>query len=158
VASTTVSAAANTPKLLAEIDELCKCTGLQRRSGVLSCEAGYVTLLMSADGVTKRYWIELLAGHPATFGIEWYKPHYQLPLVKDAATRKFYISVVERLDKCSFSWAHYGKPQVAVDAPYGFRVRYRSMPEKAHSGFSTVPFIYFLMTPKGTVCSVRYGE
>ena len=158
VAVTTVSAAASPPKLLAEIDELCKCTGLQRKSGVLSREGEYVTLLMSADGVAKKYWIELVDGHPATFGIEWYKVHFKLPLVKDAARRKFCVSVVERLDKCRFSWAHYGKPEVTVDTPYGFRVRYGSMPAKDRAGFSTVLYVYFLMTSKGTVCSVRYGE
>jgi len=146
------------PNLLAEIDQLCKCTGLQRKSGVLWREGDDVTLLMSADGITKKYWIELVDGHPATFGIEWYKVHYELPLVKDAAKRKFCVNVVERLDKCRFSWAHYGKPEVAVDAPYGFRVRYWSMPAKGRGGFSTVPYIYFLVTSKGTVCSVRYGE
>ena len=92
------------------------------------------------------------------FGPEGYKVHYELPLVESAVQRKFCVGVVERLDNCKFSWDHYGRPEVAVDTPYGFRVCYWSQPEKKRPEFSTSGHVFFLMTRKGTVCSVWYGE
>ena len=50
---------------LAEIDSLCQCTGLQRKSGIQSRGGGgLVTLLLAADGVTETYWMRLTNGAP----------------------------------------------------------------------------------------------
>lgn len=159
VAVSTATASENHSAVLAEIDELCKCTGLQRKSTVLSRKGDSITLRMSADGVTKTYWFDLVDGrYPATFGPEGYKVHYELPLVKNAAQKKFCVGVVKRLDSCKASWDHYGEPEVSVDGHWGFRVCYWSQPEKKRPEFSTSGHIFFLMTKKGTVCSVWYGE
>jgi hypothetical protein len=159
VAVCAATAAEKPSDLLAEIDDLCKCTGMERKTGVLSRKGDRITLRMSADGITKTYWFDLVDGrYPATFGPEGYKVHYELPLVKNAAQKVFCVGVVKRLDTCKASWDHYGKPEVAVDPPWGFRVSYWSQPEKKRPVFSTCGHVFFLMTKKGTVCSVWYGE
>lgn len=153
------SASPSSKKLLSEIDALCRCTGLQRKSDIQSNNGEIVELLMAADGVTERYWIRLSDGHPGEFGPDDYTVRWELPPVEDSKRRRFCVGVVDRLNKSQFSWQHYGKPEVVIDAPRGFRVRYASMPEKkGEVRFSTVGSLYFLLTPKGTVCGVFASE
>jgi hypothetical protein len=147
-------------KLLAEIDSLCQCTGLQRKSDVLSNNGKLISVLVAVDGVTEKYWMRLTGDAPSEFGPDKYQVRYELPDVKDPKRRRFCIDRVKRLDKSRFSWAHFGKPDVVVDSPRGFRVRYDSLPpEKQKPGVLDIGAnLYFLITPKGTVCSVWYGE
>jgi hypothetical protein len=143
-------------ELVAGIDDLCKCTGLQRKSGLLSRVGDSATVLLSADGVSEKYWIGFVDGHPGTFGPDHYKPHWGQSLVQNRAQRELCLRVIQRLDQCQYSWSHFGKPEVKMDAPRGFRVGYLSTQEKV--SFSTSGYIFFLVTPKGTVCSIWYGE
>jgi hypothetical protein len=152
-------AAPGSKQLLSEIDALCRCTGMQRKSDIQSNDGAIAELLLAADGVAEKYWIRLTDDHPSGFGPDNYTVRWELPRVKNAARRRTCISIVERLNKCKFSWQRYGKPEVVVDAPRGFRVRYASMPEKkGEVAFSTVGSLYFLITPKGTVCGIFYSE
>jgi len=146
-------------ELLSDIDALCRCTGLQRKSGIKSRHGDLVEVFLAADGVTQKYWIELTDGYPSAFGPDNYRVRWQLPRVKDPDRTRFCIDRVKRLDKSQFSWGHFGKPDVVVDSPWGFRVRYDSAPEKkGEITFSVAGNAYFLMTPKGTVCGVWFGE
>ena len=65
-------------QLIAGIDDFCKCTGLQRKSGLLSLarDGESAIVMLSADGVSEKYSIEFVDGHPATFGPVNYKPHW----------------------------------------------------------------------------------
>jgi hypothetical protein len=138
---------------------VCRCTGLQRRSDIQSNNGEIVELLLAADGMKETYWIRLSNGHPAEFGPDDYQVRWQLPTVKDPKRRQFCLAVVDRLNKSEFSWEHYGTPEVAIDAPRGFRVCYDSMPKKkGEVRFSTAGSLYFLLTPKGTVCGVFVSE
>jgi hypothetical protein len=145
-------------ELIAGIDEMCKCTGLQRKSGLLSLtrdkESAVVSL--SADGVSERYRIQFFEGHPAFFGPENYKPHWGQPRVKSVSQRKLCLRVIQRLEKCEYNWGHFGEAEIRMDTPRGFRVRYLSSPKPAY--FSTSGNVFFLITPKGTVCSIWWGE
>jgi hypothetical protein len=145
-------------QLIAGIDDFCKCTGLQRKSGLLSLarDGESAIVMLSADGVSEKYSIEFVDGHPATFGPVNYKPHWGQPLVKSIAQRKLCLRVIQRLDQCQYSWSHFGKPEIATDTPRGFRVCYLSTPKPGF--FSTSGHIFFLITPRGTVCSIWYGE
>ena len=145
-------------QLIAGIDDFCKCTGLQRKSDLLSLarDGGSATVMLSADGVSEKYWIEFVDGHPAIFNPVHYKPHWGQPFVKSSAQRKLCLGVIQRLDQCHYSWLHFGKPEIAMDTPRGFRVCYLSNPKPGL--FSMSGNIFFLITPRGTVCSIWYGE
>ena len=143
-------------ELIAGIDELCKCTGLQRKSGLLSQAVDSASVILSADGLSEKYWIDFVEGHPATFGPDRYKPHWRQPLVKSATERRLCLGVIQRLDQCRYTWSHFGRPEIAMDSPRGFRVCYRSTDKEVL--FTTTGYIFFLVTRKGTVCSIWYGE
>src|SRR5882672_6006751 len=119
--SAPVRAAQSQRELLSDIDALCRCTGLQRKSDIKSRDADIVELFLAADGVTEKYWIRLTDGHPSAFGPDNYRVHWELPAVKDSERRHFCIDRVKRLDKSQFSWGHFGKPDVVIDSPRGFR-------------------------------------
>lgn len=83
---------ADSKRELAEIDSLCQCTGLQRKSGIQSRGGGgLISLLVAADGVTEKYWMRLLNDAPCEFGPDNYQIRYELPDVKDQKRRKFCI-------------------------------------------------------------------
>src|SRR5258708_39026352 len=108
-------------ELIAGIDDLCKCTGLQRKSDLLSQAGASASVILSADGLSEKYWIDFVDGHPATFGPDRYKPHWGQPLVKSAAERRLCLSVIQGLDQCQYNWSHFGKPELALDSPRGCR-------------------------------------
>ena len=145
-------------ELIAGIDHMCKCTGLMRKSGLLSLarDRESAVVRLSADGVAEKYWIQFVDGRPEFFGPENYKPHWGQSLVKTVSERRLCFGAIRRLDNCDYSWGHFGEAEIRMDTPRGFRVRYLSSPKPA--SFSTSGYVFFLITPKGTVCSVWWGE
>jgi hypothetical protein len=159
IASVACQAAAYSKReLIAGIDDMCKCTGLLRKSGLLSLarDGQSAVVRLSADGVSERYWIQFVDGRPGFFGPENYKPHWGQSLVKTVSQRRLCLAAIQRLDKCDYSWGHFGEAEIRMDTPRGFRLRYLSSPKPA--SFSTSGHVFFLITPKGTVCSVWWGE
>ena len=154
-----VTCKADLKRELSEIDSLCRCTGLQRKSGIQSRHGNLITVLLAADGVTEKYRMHLTNGAPSEFEPENYRVRWDLPAVQDAKIKRFCINRVKQLDKSRFSWAHFGKPDVVIDSPRGFPVRYGSLPPKKRQPILDIGAnLYFLMTPKGTVCGVWLGE
>ena len=154
-------------EILAQIDMICRCTGLQRKSGVQkverfnTAERGYgITVTLSADGVAEKYWCRFTGDRQLTeFAPTGGQMRWELPPVKSARERALCLAAIKRLDRCEVTWAHYGKPIIGIHSPTRYRVTYKSMPEKDLVGnFSLFTNIYFLVTRKGTVCGIWAGE
>jgi len=82
---------ADSNRELAEIDSLCQCTGLQRKSDIQSRNGDLISVLLAADDVTEEYWMRLTDGAPSSFGPDNYRVHYNLPDVKDQKRRRFCV-------------------------------------------------------------------
>jgi hypothetical protein len=154
-------------EILAQIDMICRCTGLQRKSGVQkverfnTAERGYgITLTLAADGVSEKYWCRFTGDrHITEFAPTAGQMRWELPPVQSARERVLCLAAVKRLDKCDVTWAHYGKPIIGIDSPTRYRVTYKSIPEKDLVGsISLFTNSYFLITRKGTLCGVWAGE
>jgi hypothetical protein len=154
-------------EILAQIDMICRCTGLQRKSGVQkverfnTAERGYgITVTLAADGVSEKYWCRFTGDrHITEFAPTGGQMRWELPPVQSARERALCLAAVKRLDKCDVTWAHYGKPIIGIDSPTRYRVTYKSIPEKDLVGsISLFTNIYFLVTRKGTLCGVWAGE
>ena len=154
-------------EILAQIDMICRCTDLQRKSGVQkverfnTAERGYgITVTLAADGVSEKYWCRFTGDrHITEFAPTGGQMRWELPPVQSARERALCLAAVKRLDKCDVTWAHYGKPIIGIDSPSRYRVTYKSIPEKDLVGsISLFTNIYFLVTRKGTLCGVWAGE
>src|SRR5437763_12406627 len=93
-----VTCRADLKRELSEIDSLCRCAGLQRKSGIQSRHGDNISVLLAADGVTEKYWMSLTDGAPSEFGPDNYRVRWQLPPVEDVKTRRFCINRVKQLD------------------------------------------------------------
>ena len=154
-------------EILAQIDMICRCTGLQRKSGVQkverfnTAERGYgITVTLAADGVSEKYWCRFTGDrHITEFAPTGGQMRWELPPVQSARERALCLAAVKRLNKCDVTWGHYGKPIIGIDSPSRYRVTYKSIPEKDLVGsISLFTNIYFLVTRKGTLCGVWAGE
>jgi hypothetical protein len=154
-------------EILEQINMICRCTGLQRKSGVQKVkrfntkERGYgITVLLSADGVVEKYWCRFTGDrHITEFAPSAGQMRWELPPVQNARSRALCTEAIKRLDHCEMTWAHYGKPIVGIDSPTRYRVTYKSIPEKDLVNSSSLfTNIYFLVTQKGTVCGIWAGE
>jgi hypothetical protein len=154
-------------EILAQIDMICRRTGLQRKSGVKkverfnTAERGYgITVTLAADGVTEKYWCRFTGDKQITeFAPAAGQMRWELPPVRSARERALWVEAIRRLDQCDVRWAHYGKPIIGIDSPTKYRVTYKSIPEKDLVGnLSLFTNIYFLVTRKGTVCGIWAGE
>lgn len=165
--------------LITGIDNLCKCTGLQRKSGLrlaehyrLSDDEGYnVTLLMAADGVVGEYVFHF--GMDGRYPVGFYQKNYTPDVakgtgadtLKNESDRKFCLGVVKRLDSCKPRWDHYGRAMIQKDGRRGFRISFYSIPEReikeAFKSFKFLsvmdPYINFSVTRKGTVYGIKEG-
>ena len=166
-AASTALTAREDREILAQIDMICRCTGLQRKSGVQkverfnTAERGYgITVTLAADGISEKYWCRFTGDrHSTEFAPSGGQMRWELPPVQDARERALCTAAIKRLDKCDVTWAHYGKPIIGIDSPTKYRVTYKSMPEKELVGnLSLFTNIYFLVTRKGTLCGVWAGE
>jgi hypothetical protein len=154
-------------QILSEIDMICRCTGVQRKSGVQKVERfntkerGYgITVVLSADGVAEKYWCRFTGDrHITEFAPSGGQMRWELPAVQSARERALCLDAIKRLDRCDVVWAHYGKPVIGIDSLTRYRVTYKSIPEKDLVGnLSLFTNIYFLVTKKGTVCGIWAGE
>jgi len=154
-------------EILAQIDIICRCTGLHRKSGVQkverfnTAERGYgITVTLAADGVSEKYWCRFTGDrHITEFAPTRGQMRWKLPPVQSACERALCLAAVKRLDKCDVTWAHYGKPIIGIDSPTRYRVTYKSIPENdLVDSISLFTNIYFLVTRKGTLCGVWAGE
>jgi hypothetical protein len=154
-------------EILAQIDMICRCTGLQRKSGVQkverfnTAERGYgITVTLAADGVSEKYWCRFTGDrHITEFAPSGGQMRWELPPVQSARERVRCLEAIKRLDHCDVTWGHYGKPIIGIDSPTKYRVTYKSIPEKDLVGnLSLFTNIYFLVTCKGTVCGIWAGE
>ena len=154
-------------EILAQIDMICRCTGLKRKSGVQkverfnTAERGYgITVTLAADGVSEKYWCRFTGDRQITeFAPTAGQMRWELPPVQSARERALCLQAIKRLDHCDATWAHYGKPIIGIDSPTRYRVTYKSAPEKELVGnLSLFTNIYFLVTRKGTVCGIWASE
>ena len=167
---------------LAKIDQICRCAGLVRTSGVLRdpesqkhFRVGWVHVYASADGRTEKYNFDFGpfgAGHPSKRDFDFkrreivafcpadYVLGRPLPAVRNARQRRFCVHALSRLKNCGLEWPRYGEPAVERDHPRGYRVRYRSRPpeEDRKIVFTLVGNTYFAMTPRGTIFAAWIGE
>ena len=166
-AGSTALTAREEREILAQIDMICRCTGLQRKSGVQkverfnTAERGYgITATLAADGVSEKYWCRFTGDrHITEFAPSGGQMRWELPPVQSARERALCLEAIKRLDHCDVTWAHYGKPIIGIDSPTRYRVTYKSVPEKELVGsISLFTNIYFLVTRKGTLCGVWAGE
>jgi hypothetical protein len=144
-------------EILAEIDMICRCTGLQRKSGVQKVERfntkerGYgITVVLSADGVAQKYWCRFTGDrHITEFAPSGGQMRWELPPVQSTRERALCLEAIKRLDHCDVTWPHYGKSIIGIDSPNRYRVTYKSVPEKELVGsISLFTNIYFLVTRK----------
>jgi hypothetical protein len=165
--SSTTLTAREERQILAQIDMICRCTGLQRTSGVQkvelfnTAERGYgITVTLSADGSSERYWCRFTGdGHITEFAPSGGQMRWELPPVHSARARALCLEAIKQLDHCDITWAHYGNPMIGIDSLARYRVTYKSVPEKELVGsISLFTNIYFLVTRKGTLCGVWAGE
>jgi hypothetical protein len=167
---------------LAKIDQICRCAGLVRTSGVLRdpesqkhFRVGWVHVYASADGRTEKYNFDFGPfgnGDPAKRDFDFrareivafcpadYVLGRRLPPVRDERQRRLCVQALSRLKKCGLEWPRYGEPIVERDRPRGYRVRYRSRPprEEKKIVFTMLGNTYFAMTPRGTIFAVWIGE
>jgi hypothetical protein len=154
-------------EILAQIDMICRCTRLLRKSGVQkverfnTAERGYgITVMLAADGASEKYWCRFTGDrHITEFAPSGGQMRWELPPVQSAPERALCLEAIKRLDHCDVAWAHYGKPTIGRDSSTRYRVTYKSIPEKELVGsISLLTNIYFLVTRKGTLCGVWAGE
>jgi hypothetical protein len=166
-AASTALTAREKHEILVQIDMICRCTGLQRKSGIQKVERfntkerGYgITVALAADGVTEKYWCRFTGDrHITEFAPAGGQRRWELPPVHSARERALCLAAIKRLDHCDVTWAHYGQPIIGIDSPTRYRVNYKSIPEKDLVGnLSLFTNIYFLVTRKGTLCGIWAGE
>jgi len=154
-------------EILAQIDMICRCTGLQRESGVQkvdrfnTTERGYgITVTLAADGASEKYWCRFTGDrHITEFAPSGGQMRWELPPAQSASARALCLVAIKRLDHCDVTWAHYGKPIIGIDSPTRYRLTYKSVPKKELVGsISLFTNIYFLVTRKGTLCGVWAGH
>ena len=167
---------------LAKIDQMCRCAGLVRTSGVLRdpesqkhFRVGWVHVYASADGRIEKYNFDFGPfgdGDPSKRDFDFrrreivafcpadYTLGTRLPPVRDERQRRLCVDALSRLKRCGLEWPRYGEPIVERDHPRDFRVRYRSRPaeEDRKTKFTLVGNTYFAMTPRGTIFAVWIGE
>ena len=167
---------------LAKIDQMCRCAGLVRTSGVLRdpqsqkhFRVGWVHVYATADGRTEKYNFDFGSfgdGDPSKRDFDFkgreivafcpadYTLGTRLPPIRDERQRRLCVQALSRLKKCGLEWPRYGKPIVEKNRPRGYRVRYRSRPaeEDRKVRFTLVGNTYFAMTPRGTIFAVWVGE
>jgi hypothetical protein len=164
--------------LIAGIDNLCKCTRLQRKSDLNFAKhyrgpgyEGYeVTVLMAADGVTAEY--EVGFGSDDRYPYRLWQKGYTTQVakgtgndtLKSASDRRFCLEVIKRLDQCKPSWEHFGKPWIQKDGRRGFRISFLFIPKREidraykSGNFSVMdPYVNFSVTRKGTVYGISEG-
>ena len=151
---------------LAKIDRLCRCTGLERKSGISpgrdsqqNLRRGMVSVSASADGKVESTTSFFTDGYIVAFCPADYVLGAHLPVVKSVNRRQFCLQFLRRLRNCELRWDHYGQPIVEKD-PRGYRVRYESRPQEKSRNlfFSLTPTVAFAMTPKGTIFAIWIGE
>jgi hypothetical protein len=167
---------------LAKIDQMCRCAGLVRTSGVLRdaesqkhFRVGWVHVYASADGRAEKYNFDFGSfgdGDPSKRDFDFrrreivafcpadYTLGTRLPSIRDERQRRFCVRALSRLKKCGLEWPRYGEPIVERDRRRGYRVRYRSRPQEEEKKivFTMLGNTYFAMTPRGTIIAVWIGE
>jgi hypothetical protein len=165
--------------LIAGIDNLCKCTGLQRKSGLKVAEhyrepgdeRYNVTALMAADGVTAEY--EFWFGADDRYPLHLWQKGYTTQVakgtgadtLKSASDRRFCLEVIEYMDQCKPRWQHFGKAMIQKDGRRGFRISFLSIPKREiDRAFKTGnvlsvmdPYVNFSVSRKGTVYGITEG-
>ena len=95
IAASTRLSARDEREILAQIDMICRCTGLQRKSGVQkverfnTAERGYgITVTLAADGASEKYWCRFTGDrHITEFAPSGGQMRWELPPVQRARER-----------------------------------------------------------------------
>ena len=141
---------------------ICRCTGLQRKSGVQKVERfntkerGYgVTVVLSADGVAEKYWCRFSGDrHITEFAPTGGQMRWELPPVQSARERALCLEAIRKTRplRCDVGTLRETDNRNRLSHSIPSRLTNRSRKRSCVSNLSLFTNIYFLVTRKGTIC------